>query len=82
MKQIFPLLGGGVLVAGLMLGRPGHEALITEHYIEGLVGGNSLWANPKFGRMRDVLVFLFYCSPLRAQLLISFKNGIEFHATQ
>ncbi|MBN1104160.1 MAG: permease [Deltaproteobacteria bacterium] len=45
MKQIFPLLGGGVLVAGFMLGRPGHEALIPEHYIQGLVGGNSLWAN-------------------------------------
>jgi uncharacterized membrane protein YraQ (UPF0718 family) len=45
MKQIFPLLGAGVLVAGFMLGRPGHPALIPEHYIHTLVGGNSLWAN-------------------------------------
>jgi uncharacterized membrane protein YraQ (UPF0718 family) len=45
MKQIFPLLGGGILVAGFMLGRPGHAALIPEHYIQRLVGGNSLWAN-------------------------------------
>jgi len=45
MKQIFPLLGAGVLVAGFMLGRPGYPALIPEHYIESLVGGNSLWAN-------------------------------------
>ncbi len=45
MKQIFPLLGAGVLVAGFMLGRPGHTALIPGHYIQGLVGGNSLWAN-------------------------------------
>jgi uncharacterized membrane protein YraQ (UPF0718 family) len=45
MKQIFPLLGGGVLVAGFMLGRPGHSALIPEHYIQSLVGGNSIWAN-------------------------------------
>jgi len=45
MKQIFPLLGAGVLVAGFMLGRPGHPALIPDHYIESLVGGNSLWAN-------------------------------------
>lgn len=45
MKQIFPLLAGGVLVAGFMLGRPGHEAIIAEHYIQSLVGGNSLWAN-------------------------------------
>ena len=45
MKQIFPLLGAGVLVAGFMLGRPGHPALIPEQYIEQLVGGNSVWAN-------------------------------------
>jgi len=45
MKQIFPLLGAGVLVAGFLLGRPGHPALIPDHYIQGLVGGNSVWAN-------------------------------------
>ena len=45
MKQIFPLLAGGVLVAGFMLGRPGHSALIPEHYIHTLLGGNSIWAN-------------------------------------
>jgi uncharacterized membrane protein YraQ (UPF0718 family) len=45
MKQIFPLLGAGVLVAGFMLGRPGHPALIPEHWIQSLLGGNSLWAN-------------------------------------
>ena len=45
MKQIFPLLAGGVLVAGLMLGRPGHPALIPEQWIASLLGGNSLQAN-------------------------------------
>jgi len=45
MKQMLPLLGAGVLVAGFMLGRPDHPALIPEKYIEALVGGNSLWAN-------------------------------------
>ena len=45
MKQIFPLLGAGVLIAGFLLGRPGHQALIPEHYIQSLVGGNSIWAN-------------------------------------
>jgi len=45
MKQIFPLLLGGVLVAGFMLGRPGHPALIPEHFVQTLLGGNSLWAN-------------------------------------
>lgn len=45
MKQIFPLLAGGVLVAGFMLGRPGNPALIPEEWIQSLLGGNSLSAN-------------------------------------
>jgi len=45
MKQIFPLLGGGVLAAGFMLGRPGHPALIPDYWVESLLGGNSVWAN-------------------------------------
>ena len=45
MKQIFPLLSGGVLVAGFMLGRPGHAALIPEQWVQSLLGGNSIWAN-------------------------------------
>jgi hypothetical protein len=45
MKQIFPLLFGGVIVAGFMLGRPGHPALIPEEWISSLLGGNSIWAN-------------------------------------
>lgn len=41
MKQIFPLLAGGVLVAGFMLGRPGHAALIPEPWIQSLLGGRA-----------------------------------------
>ena len=44
-KQIFPLLIGGVLVAGFLLGRPGCEGLIPGEWIAGAVGGNSLAAN-------------------------------------
>ncbi|MDP2528565.1 MAG: permease [Candidatus Palauibacterales bacterium] len=44
-KQIFPLLLVGILVAGLLLGRPGHEGLIPSAWIAGAVGGNSLGAN-------------------------------------
>jgi len=43
--QILPLLFGGVLVSGFFLGRPGHEALIPNAWIAGLVGGNSVLAN-------------------------------------
>ncbi len=44
-KQILPLLFFGVLVAGVLLGRPGHPALIPEAWIAKAVGGNSLGAN-------------------------------------
>jgi uncharacterized membrane protein YraQ (UPF0718 family) len=44
-KQIFPLLLGGVMVAGFLLGRPGHEGVIPGSWVEQLVGGNSVWAN-------------------------------------
>ena len=43
-KQILPLLLGGVLIAGLLLGRPGHEGLIPSGWVEGAVGGNGLGA--------------------------------------
>jgi uncharacterized membrane protein YraQ (UPF0718 family) len=44
-KLIFPLLLGGVLIAGFLLGRPGHEGIIPSAWVEALVGGNSLTAN-------------------------------------
>jgi uncharacterized membrane protein YraQ (UPF0718 family) len=44
-KQILPLLFLGVLVAGALLGRPGHEGLIPSGWISAAVGGNSLLAN-------------------------------------
>jgi uncharacterized membrane protein YraQ (UPF0718 family) len=44
-EQILPLLLGGILVAGFLLGRPGNEGLIPKTWIENLVGGNSLWSN-------------------------------------
>lgn len=43
--QVLPLLFGGVLVAGFLLGRPGHEALIPSQWVASLVGGNSVFSN-------------------------------------
>ncbi len=43
--QILPLLFGGVLVAGFLLGRPEHEGIIPSEWVARLVGGNSVWAN-------------------------------------
>jgi len=46
-KQILPLLLGGVLVAGFLLGGPGgsEKGLIPNSWIAAAVGGNSLFAN-------------------------------------
>jgi len=44
-KLILPYLLGGVFVAGFLLGRPGHEALIPSDWIARAVGGNSWSAN-------------------------------------
>lgn len=45
-KKILPLLFGGVMVAGLLMGRPGIDGgLIPSRYIAPIVGGNSLLAN-------------------------------------
>ncbi|MFC1502726.1 permease, partial [bacterium] len=42
-KQILPLLGAGVLIAGLLLGSPeGGEGLIPGQWVASLVGGNSV----------------------------------------
>ncbi len=44
-KQILPLLLVGVLLSGLLLGRPGEEGIIPSAWITAAVGGNSLVAN-------------------------------------
>jgi hypothetical protein len=44
-RQILPLLLLGVLAAGALLGRPGHEGLIPSAWVDRMVGGNSLGAN-------------------------------------
>lgn len=44
-KQILPLLFFGVLIAGVLLGRPGHEGLIPSVWVSSAVGGNSILSN-------------------------------------
>lgn len=45
-KQIMPLLGAGVLVAGFLLGMPeSGQGIIPGRWISNLVGGNSIFAN-------------------------------------
>lgn len=44
-RQILPLLLFGVLAAGILLGRPGHEGIIPSGWVSAAVGGNSVWAN-------------------------------------
>ncbi len=44
-KLILPLLLGGVLLAGFLLGRPGHEGVVPSEWVSAAVGGNSLLSN-------------------------------------
>ncbi|HSA07363.1 MAG TPA: permease [Candidatus Gastranaerophilales bacterium] len=44
-KQIMPLLLFGVLISGLLLGRPGNEGVIPSAWITMLVGDNSILSN-------------------------------------
>jgi hypothetical protein len=45
-KQITPLLLGGILVSGWLMGRPGSDAgLVPASWIDSSVGGNGLAAN-------------------------------------
>lgn len=54
--MVSPLLFAGVLTAGFLLGRPGHEALIPSEWISSLVGGNSAGANI-FAAMSGALMY-------------------------
>jgi len=44
-KQITPLLLGGILVAGWIMGRPGHEGLLPSAWVADWLGGNGLGVN-------------------------------------
>jgi uncharacterized membrane protein YraQ (UPF0718 family) len=44
-RQMLPLLFVGVMIAGFLLGRPGHEAMIPSRWVVRLVGGNSFFTN-------------------------------------
>ncbi|KAB3531895.1 permease [Alkaliphilus pronyensis] len=44
-QKILPLLFAGILISGILLGRPGNEGVIPSEWIVRLLGGNSLRAN-------------------------------------
>jgi hypothetical protein len=64
--QILPLLLGGVLVSGFLLGRVGHEGVIPSKYVAMLVGGNSLGAN-FFASI--VAVFMYFATLTEVPIL-------------
>jgi hypothetical protein len=59
-KQIMPLLLVGVFVAGLLLGRPGHEGLVPSRWISTAVGDDTLLST----LLASVLGALMYFSTL------------------
>ncbi len=55
-KLILPYLFGGVLIAGFLLGRPGHDALIPAAWISRFVGGNA-WAANAFASVAGAFMY-------------------------
>ena len=55
-KLILPYLFGGVLIAGFLLGRPGHNALVPSAWISRWVGGNS-WGASAFASVAGAFMY-------------------------
>ena len=70
--QILPLLLGGVLVSGFLLGRVGHEGIIPSRFVVTLVGGNSLWAN-FFSSI--VAAFMYFATITEVPILQGLMNS-------
>jgi uncharacterized membrane protein YraQ (UPF0718 family) len=70
--QILPLLLGGVLISGFLLGRVGHEGIIPSKYVVMLVGGNSLWAN-FFSSI--VAAFMYFATLTEVPILQGLMNS-------
>lgn len=79
---IMPLLFGGVLVAGFLLGRPGHEALIPSQYVEAVVGARPeaffQLAGIAPGAMQDILRVVW---PLWTNLFAAVSGAFMYFAT-
>ena len=70
--QILPLLLGGVLISGFLLGRVGHEGIIPSGFVEALVGGNSLRAN-FFSSI--VAAFMYFATLTEVPILQGLMNS-------
>jgi len=61
--MIMPLLFIGVMAAGFLLGRPGHEGIIPSRYVEAVVGAkpNAFFALAGFGegRLHDIISLIW-----------------------
>jgi len=70
--QILPLLLGGVLVSGFLLGRVGHEGIIPSRFVTSLVGGNSFFAN-FFSSI--VAAFMYFATLTEVPILQGLMNA-------
>jgi len=79
---IMPLLFAGVMVAGFLLGRPGHEALISSKYVEAVVGARPdqffFLAGLSTGPIHDVIAALW---PVWTCFFASISGAFMYFAT-
>ncbi len=72
-KQIMPLLGAGVLIAGFLLGSPdGGNGIIPNEWIANMVGGNSLFSN-LFASITGA--FMYFATLTEIPILQGLING-------
>lgn len=70
--QILPLLLGGVLLSGFLLGRVGQEGIIPARFVASLVGGNSFFAN-FFASL--VAAFMYFATLTEVPILQGLMNA-------
>lgn len=70
--QILPLLLGGVLLSGFLLGRVGHEGVIPSSFVTKLVGGNSFFSN-FFSSI--VAAFMYFATLTEVPILQGLMNS-------
>jgi len=79
---ILPLLFIGVMIAGFLLGRPGHEAMIPSRYVEAIVGQHPdqffLLAGIREGALQNAISFAW---PVWTSFFASIAAAFMYFAT-
>jgi uncharacterized membrane protein YraQ (UPF0718 family) len=80
-KQMLPLLLAGVMVSGVLMGRPGREGLVPGRYIETAVGASPRAFLDAIGAEGAAAGFISVTWPLWTNLFASVLGALMYFAT-